>query len=176
MDDGSAEQNQSIGAPAQRVRTMQIIALALMMGVVFFGVVALFIGINKQPGDPFLAIFAAVFAGIMTVTAMFAPSLVARSQGMQDAIDKAHPANDAVESSQAREAAKLAAVYQTKMIITLALYEGAAFFNLVVYIDVVQWWSLAIAGGLLALMAISFPTRQRIDNWIQFQLEMRQFE
>lgn len=169
MDDGSREPDQSTATPAQTVLTTQIIALALMMGIVFFGVVALFIGMNKQPGDPAIAIIAAVFALFATVAAMFVPSRVAAGRTAQQAIGN-------IQSAETRERARLAVIYQTRMIITFALLEGAALFNLIAYIIAVQWWSFAIACGLLVMMALSFPTRQRIDGWIRLQLELAEFE
>ena len=45
-----------------------------------------------------------------------------------------------------------APVYQTELIIKLALLEGAAFMNGVAYLVEVQWWSLAVMGTLLFVM------------------------
>jgi hypothetical protein len=32
-----------------------------------------------------------------------------------------------------------------------------------------NWWSLAIAGGVVAIMAVQFPTRTRVEQWIETQ-------
>jgi hypothetical protein len=51
------------------------------------------------------------------------------------------------------------------MIIGVALLEGAGFFNLVAYMSERQWWTLAIVGVLMLLIAMMFPTLQQFESW-----------
>jgi len=57
----------------------------------------------------------------------------------------------------------------------VAMLEGAAFFNLVVYIVTALAWPLVIAGILVMLMALSFPTPGGVDSWIERRFEELQF-
>jgi hypothetical protein len=60
-------------------------------------------------------------------------------------------------------------IYQMQLIIALAMLEGAAFLNLIACMIEHNWWSLAIAGGVVAIMAVQFPTRTRVEQWIETQ-------
>lgn len=155
------------GLSDERLRTMQIIAGALMMGVISFAAVAVFMGLQKEVADPFIAYIAAGFAVLMFVVHLFVPPMI--SNGM---ISQLRHANDIRDESST---AGLIGAYQTHLIIALAMLEGAAFFNLVAYIIAVQWWSLVIVGMLLLAMAMKFPTRFKVESWIetkQHELEM----
>ena len=67
-------------------------------------------------------------------------------------------------------------VFQQKTIIESALVEGAAFFNLIAFLTVGEWWSLGIAGVLLAVLLVPFPTYDRVENWVRYQLELLELE
>jgi hypothetical protein len=55
------------------------------------------------------------------------------------------------------------------MIVGLALLEGMAFFNIIACIIEHNWWSLAIAGCLALWMLMVFPSRNRVEQWIETQ-------
>ena len=61
----------------------------------------------------------------------------------------------------------LAGLYQTKMIVGMAVLEGAAFFNLVAYITEKQFWSYGVVAFLLGVMAISFPSQGQFESWAE---------
>lgn len=148
--------DQESPALQQELLTMQIITIALVMGVVFFAGIVVFIGgLNGPPTGQFMAILAAGFAAIMTVLHFVVPPIFARS------------AVDGISSKA--EPTVWVGVFQTKTIIAMALLEGAAFFNLVCCIIEHNWWSMTIAGGLVAIMLIGFPTRSRVEHWIENQ-------
>jgi hypothetical protein len=150
--------SQTAHTPEQAVRVAQIITIALVMGVVLFGVVALlFVGALDDPADGvILSGMGAGFAVLMFVMHLVIPAQIARQQ-----------AGTADES-------QLYGVYVTKTIVGLALLEGAAFFNLVALIVEHNWWSLAIAGGLVFWMLAMFPTRTRVDHWVETQQMLNQ--
>lgn len=148
----------------QQVAVMQIIAGALMMGVVMFaGIVVVIGGLNQPSTGIFMGLMGAGFAVMAMVLHIVVPNAMAR-QGLAD-----------MSSNSA--ASEFVSVYQGKLIVGLALLEGAAFFNLICCIIEHNWWSMAIAGALLSWMLFAFPTRSRVEHWIEnkrFILEHRQ--
>lgn len=140
----------------QQIRVMQIIAAALVMGVVFFAGIVVVIGaLNQPPAGMFMGVLGAGMAAMMMVLHFVVPAVMTRQ------------AADGVSSNA--EVTVWAGIYQTKLIIGLALLEGAAFFNLIVCIIEHNWWSLAIAGALVSWMIFAFPTRSRVEQWIENQ-------
>lgn len=67
-------------------------------------------------------------------------------------------------------------IYQTQMIVACAVLEGAAFFNLISYMTEGQMWTLGVVIVLLALMATSFPTAEKVNNWADEQLRRIQLD
>ena len=74
------------------------------------------------------------------------------------------------------DAAKLAMVSQTSLIVSAALLEGVAFFGLVVYMIQGDLAALAIAILMILGIAAHFPTRSRVEGWIESQLAALQQE
>lgn len=149
----------------QTAVAIQIIAGALIAGVVSFGLVAVFLTFGDQPDDPLLGYVAAGFSAVMLVMSLTIPSLVARQQ-TREAFARAG-------DDEERARRNLYAAFQTKTIIGFAMLEGAAFFDLVAYMNTARTWVLAIAAALVAIMVSRFPTRGRIENWIENQMQLR---
>ena len=138
------------------IHTSQVIAGALMFAVTVFGVIAVIIGGTVQPATPIMAYLAVAFAAQVIALRFFVPGLVVKSQleALKD------------EGTSSIEE-KLQGLFQTRMIIGMALLEGAAFFNLIAYIIEGQWFSLVTAGFLLLLMGMMFPTVRALESWIE---------
>lgn len=148
----------------QQLRVMQIIAVALMMGVLmFFGVVLMITqGAIFGQGNPgMMTMIAAGFAGLMIVNHLIIPALIARAQLNKLNSEEAGPK----DSDNTKDS--LLAIYRTQLIITLALLEGAAFFNLVSVMIEKHMISVIAAVVLLSLMVARFPTRTKVSWWIQ---------
>jgi hypothetical protein len=150
------------------VRTMQIISGTLAAGVVAFLVVVLVInGPPNAAADPGVVTYlSAGFFLVMLVVAMIVPRSIVQSQIADIARGtwkppEQLPANYDVTS----ESAKLLIVYQTHMIVRLAMLEGAAFFALIAYLLEGHWLALGVAIAALALLLSQFPTRGRLENW-----------
>jgi hypothetical protein len=143
-----------ITTPEQAIRVMQIIAIALVMGVVLFALIAVFmLGALDEPADGFIvSLIGAAFASGAFVMHLIVPSLMTGSAAGDGA------ASDELSHYQR---------YQAKLIVGLALLEGAAFFNIIATIIEHNWWSLAIAGCLVFWMLAMFPTRTRVKHWIE---------
>jgi F0F1-type ATP synthase membrane subunit c/vacuolar-type H+-ATPase subunit K len=146
--------------PETPLQTMQVITLAMVSGVVVFGVVAAVLagGLPGPPTGKMISLLAAVVAGMLFVAHLVVPGMVGRSVLTADV-----RADDA----------KLMGVFQAQLLIRLALLEGAAFLNLVVFLIEHNWWSLAIAGGLVFWMLSLFPTRTRVAHWMEDQRALR---
>lgn len=154
------------GLSDEQLRTMQIIAGALLMGVISFAGVAAFMGLEKEAGDPFMAYIAAGFAVLMFVMHLLVPSMIAGAAMKQSGQN---------ETTEDRTGDNLVGIFQTQLIVVMAMLEGAAFFNLVAFIIAVQWWSFAVVGLLLLAMAAKFPTRFKVESWLEtkhHELEM----
>ena len=156
------------GAPFQPI---QIIALALIQGVVVFGAIAVFVGLQGGGPDdetimPAIAAAVAGFAAVarFAVAPTIGSQMTARVRGDADLKDE-----------QALQNA-LYGVFQTRTIIEDAILEGAAFLTLIAFMMSKQWWLLGVTGGLLVLMAVFFPTRGRIESFINEQKQHIEFE
>lgn len=157
----------------QAVRTMQLVAGVLLIGVLVFGVISTIAGDNpaplapnQPPPTPMLTYMAAGFAFIQLGMRAVVPTVLARNSvaTMQGSLDDS-------DASKLR----LAAVYQTKMIIGMALCEGAAFFALIAWMAERNPIAIGTAGFLVVVMSTGFPTRSRVEGWIRHQLELRSF-
>jgi hypothetical protein len=137
------------------VRVLRTIIVALVMGVVAYGLFVVFVSNNHDPGQPpddckTTCYMAGGFAALMFVLHLVVPNLIARQS-----------ANKSDGSQNA-----LIGAFLVKTLVAVALLEGAAFFNLFAYSAGRQWWNLAIAGGLVFFMVLRFPTRASIENWL----------
>jgi hypothetical protein len=140
----------------QRVRVMQILAVALVLGVVVFaGIVFVTGALNQPPQGGFLSFFGGGVAAVMIVLHFVVPGIMAN--------------NAAQESSAASDEDRWCGMYQVKLIIGMAMLEGAAFLNLVACMAEHNWWSMAVTGALVLLMLLQFPTRTRVEQWIETQ-------
>lgn len=141
----------------QTVRTLQIITGAMVMGVILFAVVAIVVtgGPNIPSSGIILSTVAAAWAVVAFLLHLVVPSIIASQRVRAVGADQLH------------------SVYFTKTIIGLALLEGAAFFNLIALMLEHNTWSLAITGGLLFWMLGMFPTRTRVDQWVETKLMER---
>ncbi|QDT44892.1 hypothetical protein Pan241w_50080 [Gimesia alba] len=155
--------------PEQQIRVMFIIWIAMIIGVVTFGIIAGFKGLDVEPGDglSIITYLGIAMSALMLVLRTFVPNLVARNlfkQTMQAA---------QAEGNQDEEQmlGRFYATFMTRMIIGLALLEGAAMFNLVVFMVESQILSIVAVGILLLVMIASIPTKSKLDGWIRNQME-----
>ncbi|MFK7777363.1 MAG: hypothetical protein QM501_04490 [Gimesia sp.] len=153
----------------ERHRTMMIIWFAMIVGVVVFGVV---VGIQingMQPNAklPVLTYIAMGMAAMSLVVRLIVPDLIARKQFAQIMQTAKTEANEDEEQV-------LGNFYQTfllRLIIGMALLEGAAMFALVTVMVEKQMLGFAIVAFLLLFMISSIPTKSKLDGWIRNQME-----
>ena len=164
--------------PDKVLRTMQIIAGALIAGVLMFGGVASFIVFGQAPaaqpggqqgaganGSNVLVYLSSAKAALMVVLSFVVPNLVS-SAGVKGV---AKMAQDGTSTGPKELFGRLLGVAQTRMIIAMALVEGAAFFCLISFISTKSIIPAAVVAGLLMVMAIHFPTKMKLANWLEDQ-------
>lgn len=153
------DERQSI---ARLLLPMQIIAAALAAGVLTFLVVAIVLGGQDRAEEPFLSYIALAFAVLSIGAWMVVPNLMAR-QIRQSLADREWDDSDA---ARLQDVEHLVAAYQTRLIVGCAILEGAAFFNLVVYLLEAHPASLVAAVVLLLLITSQIPTLRRVEEWV----------
>ncbi|HAW26502.1 hypothetical protein [Gimesia maris] len=153
----------------QRQMMMTVIWLALIMGVVTFGMIVTFIGLKEEPGKglPVITYLGMGLAALMLVLRMIIPNMIARNQFTQ-------AMQEAREEGNQDEEQMLGTFYQifmVRMIIGLALLEGAAMINLVAVMVENQKLAFIPVAILLLVMIASMPTKSKLDGWIRNQME-----
>jgi hypothetical protein len=143
---------------AARVRVMQIIAGALILGSgIYLGIAVLVRAQgNAQPvpDPPLLTYISIGFAAMMIVAAWTFPAQLIRARLL-------------VMRTQATTDDSFVAVYQIQLIIRLAQLEGAAFFGATAYLSEGSPLSLGASLLLIVLMLSQFPTTGRVERWVQ---------
>ena len=145
----------------QQIRVVQIIAIALMMGVLTFGAIAFQIGNGKQPPETPMMSYIAMGLGLqMLIVHFIIPSFILKNS--LKAI--------ANQTGNVREA--LVATHRGKTILGLAILEGAAFLALVSYLIEGHDYALGTALVMLFMMTVQFPGTNRVLNWIGTNAEL----
>ncbi len=147
---------------------MQIIAGGMISGVTVFAVIAMMVAMGHEPRDPFITYVAVGVAGMMIVMRFVVPAWIAKTQSQQ----RFGRAAEFDEDDEVKKRVGLTAIYQTTMIIGYALLEFAAFFCLIAYMSETQLLAVAAAAVLLLIMLASFPTRTRVEDWVENQLQL----
>ena len=164
--------------PDKVLRIMQIIAFALIAGVLSFAGIAGFLVFGNAPaarpgGQPPAAVggseivmyMAMGFAAVAVVMSFVVPNLISAA-GVKGV---AKLAQDGTSTGPKELFGRLLGVAQTKMIIAMALVEGAAFFNLIAFIITKSLIPPGVVAGLLGVMAIHFPTKIKLARWLEEQ-------
>lgn len=150
-----------------RLLTMRIIHGALCLGVLIFLGIALYHrlqgGMHSSP--PLLTYLAAGWAVVTLGVVGIVSGVIDKSWRRQMAQGKwpreTPPPSDPY--------IRWVLLYQTRLIIRMGFLEGAAFLAVIAYLIEGQALSLGLAGGLLLVMFILFPTRVGIDSWVETQ-------
>jgi len=147
---------------------MQIISGALIAGVTIAVVIAIVVSMGRVPAVSALSYIAVGVAVLMTILRAIIPSMFARR-----AVDQL--ATSGSSSDGVATKSRLYGVYQVSMIIDMAMLEGAAVLCLIAYGTDVSVLPLTAVGVLLLLMLFSFPTRTRVEDWVEDQRRLMNF-
>lgn len=162
---------------AANLLTMRIITGALIAGVVVFLAIT-FVVRSDQQGPIFVTapdlglssifvLLGLVGALLCVLAAYFVPPLLVANQRRQLAEGRfVMGPNKEVPKN---ETLGLVMIYQSQMIVSLALLEGAAFFNAIAFMLEGSPLSLGLALLLLGVMALWFPTRSGLESWLAEQ-------
>ena len=142
--------------PAPVARTCRIIAAALSGGVLLFAAIALVIRAGEPPTGRLLSLIAVGFAAFAVLASSLVLGFMAGRTG-----------------GVGRTGAQT--LYVTRMLIRLAPLEGAAFFNIIVYLVEGNWWSYLAVGALLLAMLASWPTADRVSRFVEDRERLREF-
>jgi hypothetical protein len=173
------------------IRSRVFVVATLVGGLVFFLAIVLYL--NAQPRGPargqqaigaepapLLSYLAIAFAVASVPASILVPQLMAASQRRSIAKGAWTPppqrSGTAPTLNPTSDAGKLASVYITTLIIGAAMNEGAGFFANMAYLLERQQWVLIVAVLLIVGVALRFPTRDRIDRWIEAQLEQLEMD
>ena len=161
--------------PDKVLRIMQIIAGALIAGVVMFGGVASVIVLGQAPvvkpaGQPQVVnhVLPLIAIGIFFLNAILSfiiPKLISRFsvKGVAKMVQ------DGTLTDPKELLGRLLSVAQTKTIVALALVEGAAFFGLIVVIVSKSFDMLGVVGASFCFMTAHFPTKMKLARWLEEQ-------
>lgn len=149
---------------APRVMTMRIIVIALLNGILVFVGIAVYTRTTGQmappPDVPMLSYIAFIAAAPMLLAALLVPRLIESA-----AIGKMTKGSATVSVDQ------LLPVYQQRLIVRSALFEGPAFFALVAFMIEGQWAMLAIVGVMAVGIATGFPSVSGVQTWLEDRRE-----
>ena len=158
----------------QTTRICQIIAFALIMGVLVFAGIILGVGLgpDQPPETPIVSIVGSA-VGLAALPAwMIIPGLVVA--GLRRKVVAGEPISNQPGQQYPEETGDvgpLVGVYQAKKIFGFAVLEGAAFINLIAYLLEGQSMNIAIAAGLLCLMMFGFPVQDSVERFVRQELE-----
>ncbi len=160
------------------LRTMQVIAGALIAGASVFAVIATVIVLGRgqgQPADgdgwPVVTLAAFALLAFETPLSLLVPSMVSQSGVGQIAAGTWKPPEGADPAALATDEAKLIAVYQTAMIVGMAMLEGGAFLGCVAYLIEGKHYVLAVVAVALMMIVFRFPTEYRVRAWLERQTD-----
>jgi len=169
-----------ITSVAGAVRVMQIVRLALVMGVVSFAGVVVFLKLTGEgakvpaipnalfPNFPLILLIAAFF-GVTAVLASFVLPGVLEANGRRQVAARNYTNEQDLDLA-------LAQVAQTISIMRGALVEGVSFLLAISSLIEGHWWGLMWLLPLIALQLITLPTQAGIEDWIRTQKEWMQME
>jgi hypothetical protein len=160
-----------------QLRTCQIITLLIIGGALAFLAIALVLVLGSdRPAAPagalpLVSIMAAVFMALTAGLSFLVPEVVSRTALRQLLAGNWQPPEGADPRAFPTFTAKLMTVYQTSLIVGLAMLEGGAFFLLMAYIIEAQLWAVALVAIPVGLMAQRFPIEARVRVWLDRQAD-----
>jgi hypothetical protein len=163
-------------ALSQTLQTTRIITCTLVAGLLTFLTVTIIVGRSgamaaKAPvNTPILSYVAVAFAGIFGVASVVVPNILTASGRQAIAANLRATQNRGTQPAErsARMHA-LVALFQSSLIVRLAMREGFGFFALIAYM--LEGSPIALGVGVLAILAVAicFPTRSGLEQWLEEQ-------
>lgn len=161
-----------------RIRTLQLIIVLLVGGVLSFAaVIPLIASPDTMPALPWMFQYVALALAVAAIpVAKFIGGvnlssrrrqLVAASGDGSGSVAAAAGRGRQIDLSRSISPDRLFEGYFTQKIVMAALYEGAALMNLVVCLAGVELLNIAAVGVLVVAMLAQLPTLPRAEAWIE---------
>jgi hypothetical protein len=154
---------------------MQIIVLALLLGVIGFAAFCIVSGpLDHDPQAihdslPIVSITAAAMFVTNLVLSFILPGIIAQG-ALTTLLRESSGETDAAEDGGEMQT-RLLNSYQTGLIVAIGLLEFAAFMATVGYLIDGQLWVLGIVVAAVLLICIRFPGEMRLRAWLDQQRE-----
>lgn len=165
------------------VRAMQIIVVALAMGILIFAGIVVTVVVGPDPLQTQAGIMtslALLFAAVAIGLSFVVPRIMINASRRRIAAGTwqgPSPGSAMPEAlAELGDAGPLVFVYQTAMIIGAAMCEGPAFFALVSTMLEESLLGLAVAGVCLLMVLARFPTISRVEDWLDAQVRTMEEE
>ena len=168
-----------VGLTPQRLRVMQIVAGALILGVVVFLGVVLFVVHGRNGGQgvmpaqplPVISLMAVAMLAVCGPLAFVIPAVVTKTALRQILSGAWRPPAGTDPVMSATVGGQLMGVRQTTLILGMALLEGTAFLGCVAYMSEARPFALAVVGVAILLMLCKFPTEAGVRAWLVRQAD-----
>ena len=174
---------------AKPIRTLQIIVGAMILGVIALLAIALTIGPQiappaghvdgQPPRTPVISYGAVACGAVLLVASLVVPQVVAGAGRRKIAAGTWQPGQGGPMFSdeffeRTGDAGRLYGVLLVSTIIGAAILEGGGLLAGVAYLVEGQLLALGVAVVLLFALVLRFPTRARVEQWIDEKLELVQ--
>jgi hypothetical protein len=158
-----------------RIKVMQIIASAQVLGLAAFLAIAGILGQSRPPlpeGQVPIVTYMGLLMVVMVLPMSFLVPITITRKALMNIARPAPTSPSSEPSADTNVLGQLLAIRQTGTIIALALIEGGGFFCCVAYL--VEQSPLALGGaiGCLIVMASRFPTFGNISAWLEQQMAL----
>jgi hypothetical protein len=160
-------------------KTCQIIVGSLIAGVLIMLGIALAVDVGTTGSSPLIT-YIAVASGVALLPASFlVPGIVAAQQRRSIAAATwaapgggNRPIAGLGSDAYQTDTGKLAVVYLSHSIVGAAINEGAAYFAAIAYLIEKNPIALGLTFLLIGGLILRFPTRGRLEQWIDHQQEL----
>jgi hypothetical protein len=154
--------------------------LVILLGVLAFLRYQANLGPQAPAPPPSMIVtgLAVVVAAACLVASWLVPRLVTKNARRQIAQGKWPPQTrdsgrqNGPPLEPTGDAIKLISVFTTQLILAAALTEGPAILAALAYMMEGSEWALGLALALIVAVALRFPTRVKIERWLDDQLEL----
>ena len=159
-----------IDSIAPVIQTTQIINAALIMGLLVFGAVAATIVTwdDVHMNFTIMPVVGLLFALMGVGISVVVPRLIDVSAARTTAGQMKTGEHKSIGEKGIQ---RIAGQFQVRHIVQMALIEGAAFMNLLLFVIDHSLVALIVAGLCLMFLFVGFPSSNRIVNWTENQLE-----
>jgi hypothetical protein len=159
---------------SERLPKMQIIQGAIVAGAIIYAIVAFALReggvINGRAQEPIVSYACSALAVMSLIQFPFITRKMAKENRKKLLVELR--SGDSAEMKTVNDTAFLLASFQTQMIVGAAILEGATFGLIVAFLVDGTYWTILGALVLSGVNAFQFPTRARIERWLEEQREL----